>query len=264
MTFDGAAAGYIDERLARRYAAAPIRFLDDTTLLVAMADPQNLQALEDLRLITGFDVQPAIASEEDVFGAIAKIYRERAEVGQNLDELGRAAVEEDSIKDIRDATEEAPIVKLVNSVIAQSVDDAASDIHFEPQAKELARALPHRRRAARDHVRAAAHAERRHQPPEDHGRPGHRRAPRAAGRAHRPGGGRQAHRHARRHAAHGVRREDRHAPAGQVQRHAGPGGPGLRREGAQALPQAASPGPTAPSWSPARPAPASPPPCTRL
>ena len=82
MTFDGAAAGYIDERLARRYAAAPIRFLDDATLLVAMADPQNLQALEDLRLITGFDVQPAIASEEDVFGAIAKIYRERADVGR--------------------------------------------------------------------------------------------------------------------------------------------------------------------------------------
>ena len=138
MTFDAAASGYIDERLARRYAAAPIRFLDDATLLVAMADPQNLQALEDLRLITGFDVQPAIASEEDVFGAIAKIYRERAEVGQTIDELGRAAVDEESIKDIRDATEEAPIVKLVNSVIAQSVDDAASDIHFEPQAKELA------------------------------------------------------------------------------------------------------------------------------
>ena len=121
-----------------------------------------------------------------------------------------------TITDIREMTEEAPIVKLVNSVIAQSVDDAASDIHFEPQAKELVDPLPPRRRAARDHVGPAAHAERRDQPPQDHGRPRHRRAPRAAGRPHRPRGRRQAHRHARRHAADRLRREDRHAPARQV------------------------------------------------
>ena len=134
--FDGAATAYIDEKLARRYGAVPVRFLDDNTLLVAMIDPQNLPAQEDLAIITGFPIQPAIASEEDVFGAIAKIYREKAEVGANTDEIG-TGLDEDSLTDIRDATEEAPIVKLVNSVIAQSVDDAASDIHFEPQAKEL-------------------------------------------------------------------------------------------------------------------------------
>ena len=132
--FDGAATAYIDEKLARRYGAVPVRFLDDNTLLVAMIDPQNLPAQEDLAIITGFPIQPAIASEEDVFGAIAKIYREKAEVGENADGV---IDDEESITDIRDATEEAPIVKLVNSVIAQSVDDAASDIHFEPQAKEL-------------------------------------------------------------------------------------------------------------------------------
>ena len=134
--FDGAATAYIDEKLARRYGAVPVRFLDDNTLLVAMIDPQNLPAQEDLAIITGFPIQPAIASEEDVFGAIAKIYREKAEVGESADEIG-TGIDEDAITDIRDATEEAPIVKLVNSVIAQSVDDAASDIHFEPQAKEL-------------------------------------------------------------------------------------------------------------------------------
>jgi type IV pilus assembly protein PilB len=132
--FDGAATAYIDEKLARRYGAVPVRFLEDQTLLVAMIDPQNLPAQEDLAIITGFPIQPAIASEEDVFGAIAKIYREKAEVGEGG---GGAEVDEESITDIRDATEEAPIIKLVNSVIAQSVDDAASDIHFEPQAKEL-------------------------------------------------------------------------------------------------------------------------------
>ena len=81
--FDAAATAYIDEKLARRYGAVPVRFLDDGTLLVAMVDPQNLPAQEDLAIITGFQIQPAIASEEDVFGAIAKIYRERAEVGES-------------------------------------------------------------------------------------------------------------------------------------------------------------------------------------
>jgi type IV pilus assembly protein PilB len=134
---EAAASGYIDEKLARRYGAAPIRFLDDNTLLVAMADPQNLQVLQDLEIITGFAIQPAIASEEDIFGAIAKIYRDRPEVGESEDENAALSEAEGEITDIRDATEEAPIVKLVNSVIAQSVDDGASDIHFEPQAKEL-------------------------------------------------------------------------------------------------------------------------------
>ena len=81
--FDGGATAYIDEKLARRYGAVPVRFLDDNTLLVAMVDPQNLPAQEDLAIITGFPIQPAIASEEDVFGAIAKIYRSKAEVGES-------------------------------------------------------------------------------------------------------------------------------------------------------------------------------------
>ena len=132
-----AAAGYIDEKLARRYGAAPIRFLDDSTLLVAMVDPQNLLALQDLEIITGFAIRPAIASEEDIYGAIATIYRDRPDVDESAAE--DAAFEEATgeLADIREASDEAPIIKLVNSVIAQSVDDSASDIHFEPQAKEL-------------------------------------------------------------------------------------------------------------------------------
>ncbi|MCX6373210.1 MAG: ATPase, T2SS/T4P/T4SS family [Actinobacteria bacterium] len=132
-----AAAGYIDEKLARRYGAAPIRFLDDNTLLVAMVDPQNLLALQDLEIITGFTIQPAIASEEDIYGAIATIYRDRPDIDKSAVEDAAFEEAEGEMADIREATDEAPIIKLVNSVIAQSVDDSASDIHFEPQAKEL-------------------------------------------------------------------------------------------------------------------------------
>jgi type IV pilus assembly protein PilB len=131
-----AAASTIDEKLARRYGAAPVRYVDGNTLLVAMVDPQNLLALEDLEIITGYSIQAAIASEEDVYGAIARIYRDRPEVDLSETESGDEGDAE--VADIRDATSEAPIVKLVNSVIAQSVDDGASDIHFEPQANDLA------------------------------------------------------------------------------------------------------------------------------
>ncbi len=133
---DPAAGGTIGEKLARRYGAAPIRYVDDNTLLVAMVDPQNLLALQDLEIITGYSIQAAIASEEDVYGAIATIYRDRPEVGLEDKEAGL----DDGLDlaDIREATDEAPIVRLVNSVIAQAVDDNASDIHFEPQVKDLA------------------------------------------------------------------------------------------------------------------------------
>ncbi len=132
---DPSAAHLIEERLARRYAALPVRFVEDK-LLVAMADPQNLFALDDLEIITGYGIVAAIASEEDIFTAISKTYRER-EVGENLEQRAIEAELDEPVSDIRDATEEAPVVKLVNNVIAQAVDDAASDIHFEPQAKEL-------------------------------------------------------------------------------------------------------------------------------
>lgn len=135
-TLEPAAAGTIDEKLARRYGAAPIRYVDENTLLVAMVDPQNLLALQDLEIITGYGIQAAIASEEDVYGAISKIYRDRPEV--DLDEADLADMDDGAdVADIRDATDEAPIVKLVNSIIAQAADDGASDIHFEPQMKDL-------------------------------------------------------------------------------------------------------------------------------
>jgi len=132
---DASAANTMDDKMARRYGAVPVRFLDDNTLLVAMVDPQNLLALQDLEIITGYSVQSAIASEEDIYGAISRIYRDRPDVDLNEDE---AADDGAAVADIRDVNDEAPIVRLVNAVLAQAVDDNASDVHFEPQVKDLA------------------------------------------------------------------------------------------------------------------------------
>ena len=135
-TIDMAAANLIPDKLCRKYSAIPVRFIGDSMLEVAMVDPANIFALDDLKIMTGFDIRPAIASTEDVFAAIAKLNRLDGAVTENDEELRLAGLDEE-LADIREATEEAPIIKLVNSVIAQAVDDAASDIHFEPQAKEL-------------------------------------------------------------------------------------------------------------------------------
>ncbi len=135
---DSLAANMVPEKLARRYGAIPIKFLDENTLQVAMVDPTNVFAIDDLRMITGYDIRPAIASAEDVFGLIAKLHRLGDAVDEELaqekdDYLAEAPVS----ADIRDAAAEAPIIKLVNGVITQGVDDGASDLHFEPQEKEL-------------------------------------------------------------------------------------------------------------------------------
>ncbi len=135
---DHAAANLITEKDARRYAAIPVTYLNDHTLLVAMVDPANIFAIDDLRILTGCDVEPAIATEEDIFGQISKLRRLEDKVGQNLEEqLDSTEMSPDEVRDIREQVDEAPIVKLVNSIMAQAAEDGASDIHFEPQAKEM-------------------------------------------------------------------------------------------------------------------------------
>ncbi len=135
---DTLAANMVPEKLACRYGAIPTKFLDENTLQVAMVDPTNVFAIDDLRMITGYDIRPAIASAEDVFGLITKMHRLGDTVDEELAEEEEDFLAEAPVSgDIRDAAAEAPIVKLVNGVISQGVDDGASDIHYEPQEKEL-------------------------------------------------------------------------------------------------------------------------------
>lgn len=136
---DPSAAGLISDKDARRYAAIPVGYANDHTLLVAMVNPSNVFALDDLRIMTGYDIEAAIATEEDVFAQIGKLRRLDDKVAENLDErvASSSEVTADEMRDIREQVDEAPIVKLVNSILAQAADDGASDIHFEPQAKEM-------------------------------------------------------------------------------------------------------------------------------
>ncbi len=134
---DPSAAMLIPEQVARRYRALPIGY-EDSRLLVAMADPANLFALDDIRTMTGMDLQPVVATAADIESAIRKYSRMDESVQKMASEASTAA--EDEVADLERAAaslEEGPIVKMVNLLISQAIADRASDIHIEPMEREV-------------------------------------------------------------------------------------------------------------------------------
>jgi type IV pilus assembly protein PilB len=132
---DMAAANLLSASAAKRYSAVPISYIDEHTLLLAMADPANVLAVDDIALLTRLDVRPAVASAEDITSLITRMNR--------FEDAVQEAVEEDAtdggpleIVDLRESAEDAPVIKLVHSIIAQAAERGASDIHFEPQPNE--------------------------------------------------------------------------------------------------------------------------------
>jgi type IV pilus assembly protein PilB len=128
---DLGALNLINGQAAKRFNAAPIGFDDNGVLMVAMADPSNVLALDDLKLMTGHEVRPVVSSPDDIAGLIGRMSR--------LDDAVAAAVEEGEeeigeVTEIRESADDAPVIKLVNSIIAGAVEEGASDIHFEPSA----------------------------------------------------------------------------------------------------------------------------------
>jgi type IV pilus assembly protein PilB len=130
---DTYAVTLVPEATARRYSAMPVR-LDGNTLVVAMKDPRHVFALDDIRLITGKDIQPAVATEEALTQLINRYYRG----GEDMDELAKAVLEEVGSQGTQEAEDTSAIddnaiVKVVNNIIRESVINDISDIHIEPR-----------------------------------------------------------------------------------------------------------------------------------
>jgi type IV pilus assembly protein PilB len=127
---DAAAAALLPEALCRRYRALPIGE-EDGKLLVAMSDPANVYALDDIRTITGRDVRPVVATANDVEQSIQKF----SGMGEQVEALATEAADAIDIDGgvaVEAAVEEAPIVKLVQAIMTQAAADRASDVHIEP------------------------------------------------------------------------------------------------------------------------------------
>jgi len=120
----------IPPAVVKKYGVVPL-FLVENTLSVAMVDPFDVKALDEVRKRTGFDVEAMVTAPSDLNQAIIQYYG----VAGTLEEvLATVATPEAAAAPVT-ATEDAPITKLVNLVVAQAVDEKASDVHIEPEAK---------------------------------------------------------------------------------------------------------------------------------
>ena len=129
---DMAAANLLSAAAAKRYGAVPVSYLDEHTVLLAMSDPANVLAVDDVALLTHLDVRPAVASAEDVNALIMRMNRFEDAVAEAVEESEAGAAYEEVV-DLRETADDAPVIKLVHSIIAQATDRGASDIHYEPQ-----------------------------------------------------------------------------------------------------------------------------------
>ncbi len=115
-----------------------------SALIVAMADPTNLHAIDDLKFLTGFNVEPMVASENAIMAAVERYYNvgpsyEEVMAGFDEGEIGVTAEGGDAVdmNDLEKASEEAPVVRLVNMILLSAIKKGASDIHIEPYEKKL-------------------------------------------------------------------------------------------------------------------------------
>jgi type IV pilus assembly protein PilB len=112
--------------------------VDQGTVLVAMTDPTNVRAVDDIGIMTSMDVRPAVAAPEDIASVMARISKLDSAVADAIEAGEEEAEETSPIETTQSAeTADAPVVKLVNGIIAQAVEEKASDVHFEPQGKEI-------------------------------------------------------------------------------------------------------------------------------
>ena len=128
-------AALLPEQYARRYQALPVRFVSSGLVLVAVADPTNVVASDDMRLALGMNVRLAVASAPAIASAIASCYRSEIDI-QSYAGAGSADTAGLEADDISAAGTSAPAIELVNKIVSQAIDDGASDLHFEAQAHE--------------------------------------------------------------------------------------------------------------------------------
>lgn len=135
---DYEAARRIPENMARRHMVIPIQ-ITEGQLLLAMKDPLDQLALQDVRLVAGMPVVPLLAAEEDIRQAIERVFGQQRAAQRAAEELARTAAVADAAEEAAAALEleSAPMVRLVNSIIENAVRGRASDIHIEPKPDRL-------------------------------------------------------------------------------------------------------------------------------
>jgi type IV pilus assembly protein PilB len=135
---DMAAANLLSVGTARRHKALPIGYVDSDTLVLVIADPANVLAVDDIQMATGLNCKVTVASEEDIEALIGRLNTLQSAVTEAIDEAEEEeGLAEADVTELRESADDAPVVKLVHSILGQAVNDGASDIHFEPDEADM-------------------------------------------------------------------------------------------------------------------------------
>ncbi|MGH9062348.1 MAG: GspE/PulE family protein, partial [Acidimicrobiales bacterium] len=141
VAVDTRAARLVNEALARRHRILPVAWEEDPAagarLVLAMADPTNVLALDDVRTMTGRPVRVVVAAEAGLRTAVDRYLRVEGEAADVSAEAASQLEDADDLARVREIVEDAPIVRLVNLLVNQAVADRASDIHIEPAEGDL-------------------------------------------------------------------------------------------------------------------------------
>ena len=122
----------VPKELAKRYLLMPVK-KDQNRLLVAMVDPMDYFAIEELRMATGCQIEPVIATKDELYRTITKYYDLQESMEEVMSELDTDELAEEQPA----AEDDSPVIRLVNQIIANAVAERASDIHFDPQERDF-------------------------------------------------------------------------------------------------------------------------------
>src|SRR5918996_559382 len=140
VSIDPSVLTFVPEILARKHNCIPVRIdTDDGRLVIAMADPANVVAVDDIRALSKKEVRTIVATKADVLNAINRHYRLDSAAESLVEEASAEAQDREDLDAAEQSAsaEDAPIIKLVNLLITQAVNDRASDIHVEPGERSL-------------------------------------------------------------------------------------------------------------------------------
>jgi type IV pilus assembly protein PilB len=133
----------ISKEICERHKIIPVS-RSGNTIIVAMADPSNLHAIDDIKFLTGYNVEPVVAAEAAIVKAIERYYAapelsyEQIMAGFDEDQIEVAAADEEvSVSDLERASEDAPVIRLCNAILLNAIKKRASDIHIEPYETKL-------------------------------------------------------------------------------------------------------------------------------
>jgi len=133
---DMAAAQLVTSQVAKRHDALPIALAGERALLVAMSDPANVHAVDDIAILTGYQIRVAVTTSEDIANVITRLARVGDVVHDGGDD-GNGQPDEAAVVELHETADDAPVVRLVHQLVGQAVEQGASDLHLTPEGEDL-------------------------------------------------------------------------------------------------------------------------------